>query len=301
MTTTPRALLEHYRQGRNITALLRDEQGAQGNTEAIIELAYDLQTGSYIESMREPAMAEHKRRYAAELAETLCGLGPFESILEAGVGEGTTLSGVLANLGPVRAHGFDLSWSRVAFARRWLGDHGTHATLCTGSLLSMPFADDSIDVVFTSHAVEPNGGREAEILREVTRVARRHVVLWEPSYAHASEAGKRRMHAHGYCRELPETAERLGLRVVEHRALEESANPLNPTAVTVIQCPEATAEAPSDPLACPQFFTPLQPLDGMLFSPEALAVYPVLAGIPCLRRENAVVASRYAAVVERAA
>lgn len=298
MTTTPRELLEHYRQGRNITALLRDERGAEGNTEAIIEVAYDLQTGSYIESMRDPEMAEHKRRYAAELAGTLVGLGGFESVLEAGIGEGTTLSGVLDNLGPVTAYGFDLSWSRVAFARRWLRTCGHDSVhLCTGSLLAMPFADDSVDVVFTSHAVEPNGGREAAILAELTRVARRFVVLWEPSYAHASEAGRRRMDAHGYCRNLPETAETLGLRVLEHRALRESANPLNPTAVTVIQCEPPADVAPKHPWACPQHRTPLRSLGGMLFSPEGLAVYPVLGGIPCLRAENAVVASRYADVV----
>ena len=296
MNTTPRELLEHYRQGRNITALLRDERGAGANTEAIIEIAYDLQTGSYIESMADPAMAEHKRRYAEELASTLVGLGDFESVLE-GVGEGTTLSGVLDNLGPVDAYGFDLSWSRVAYARRWLRERGHPSVrLCSDSLLAMPFADASIDVVFTSHAVEPNGGREDAILLELSRVARKYVVLWEPSHAHATDAGKRRMEDHGYCRNLPEAAERLGLRVLEHRALRESANPLNPTAVTVIQCEPPTRPAPSNPMACPQHRTPLRAVDGMLFSAEALAVYPVLNGIPCLRRENAVVASRYAEV-----
>lgn len=292
---SPRALLGLYREGKNISALLREERGLTHNTEEVIEVAYDLQSGSYVESMKDPAMAEHKRRYAAELAETIRGLGEVESVLEAGVGEATTLAGVLSALGaPVRAYGFDLSWSRVAVAKRWLASHGHPCvTLCTGSLRAIPFATDSVDVVYTSHSIEPNGGQEAPILTELTRVAREYLVLWEPSYAHASEAGKRRMEVHGYCRALPEQAERLGLEVVEHRPLAESANPLNPTAVTVIRTGPSSVPQPSV-LACPRFETPLQEVGGMLFSPEGLVVYPVLGGIPCLREDNGVLASRYA-------
>ncbi|APB35047.1 hypothetical protein GlitD10_2704 [Gloeomargarita lithophora Alchichica-D10] len=51
--------------------------------------------------------------------------------------------------------------------------------------------------------------------------------------------------------------------------------------------------SPTHTLACPEFKTPLQAVGNMLFSPEALTVYPILAGIPCLRVENAIVASKY--------
>ena len=126
---SPRALLGFYREGKNISALLREERGLTHNTEEVIEIAYDLQSGSYVESMKDPAMAEHKRRYAAELAETIRGLGEVESVLEAGVGEATTLAGVLSALGtPVRAYGFDLSWSRVAVAKRWLASHASRCS-----------------------------------------------------------------------------------------------------------------------------------------------------------------------------
>jgi hypothetical protein len=44
--TTPRELQALYKQGKNITQLLKEERGLQCNTDEIIEIAYDLQTGS---------------------------------------------------------------------------------------------------------------------------------------------------------------------------------------------------------------------------------------------------------------
>lgn len=296
--TTPRQLKALYEQGRNISAFLREAQGASENTEPIIEVSYDLQTGSYIAALENPAMARHKEEYTAEVARVVRALTAPESILEAGIGEGTTFAGVLSNLAlpGLQCYGFDLSWSRVAFARRFLRGRGIEgATLCTGSLFQIPFADGSVDVVYTSHTVEPNGGRERPILQELYRVARRYLVLLEPGYELAGAEARARMESHGYCRRLRETCVELGYRVIEHRLFPHSANPLNPTALTIV---EKGAEARSGHvLACPRFKTPLVELGGALFSPEALCVYPVIAGIPCLRSENAIVASKFEEIV----
>lgn len=157
-------------------------------------------------------------------------------------------------------------------------------------------ADNSIDVVYTSHSIEPNGGYEEPILRELFRITRKFLILLEPGYEIAGDEARRRMEAHGYCRNLKGTAESLGYRVLEHKLFPLTANPLNPTALTIIQ-KDATGEPPSHILACPRFKTPLEELGGMLFSPEALLVYPVVGGIPCLRIENGIVASKYKEVV----
>jgi uncharacterized protein YbaR (Trm112 family) len=296
--TTPRQLKALYDQGRNISAILREERGLPHNTPEIIEVAYDLQTGSYIEGMKNEEMAKHKSEYAAEIARTILSLCRPGSVLEAGVGEATTLSGVLRSLGSlVGSYGFDLSWSRVAYAEGWLYGQGIdNALLCVGDLLNVPFLDSSIDVVYTSHSIEPNGGSEESILRELYRVARRYLVLLEPGYELASDEARRRMERHGYCRNLKGTAEALGYQVLEHKLFPFTANPLNPTALTVIR-KEADAEPPKKVLACPKFKTPLREVGGMLFSPEALTVYPIVGGIPCLRVENGIFASKYEEVM----
>lgn len=298
--TTPRELQALYAQGRNISALLREERGLDRNTGEIVEIAYDLQTGSYVAAMEQPSMAAHKRDYSAEIARTILSLCEPASVLEAGVGEATTLSGVLRGLpSGTRSFGFDLSWSRVAWARGWLESQGLPgATLCIGDLLHVPLASDSVDVVYTSHSLEPNRGSEQPMLRELFRVARRFLVLLEPGYELAGEEARRRMDAHGYCRGLRATAEGLGLQVLRHELFPFTANPLNPTAITVIR-KETAAPPPGHFLACPRYGTPLEEIGGMLFSPEALAVYPVVGGIPCLRIENGIFASRYREVAGR--
>ena len=92
---TPRELQALYWEGKNISQLLREEQGLQRNTRETIEVAYDLQTGSYIAAMENAEVAAWNRNYTSEIANTILSLCEPVSILEAGVGEGTTLSGVL--------------------------------------------------------------------------------------------------------------------------------------------------------------------------------------------------------------
>lgn len=292
---TPRELQSAYRQGKNITELLRQAQQTHRNTEEIIEVAYDLQAGSYMAAMASPEMNRHKAAYAAAIAREILSLMAPTSLLEAGVGEATTLSGVIGSLelAPASAYGFDISWSRVLCARTWLESQGRSGpTLCTGSLFHIPFASASIDVVYTSHTIEPNGGMEEPILRELYRVARHWLVLLEPCYELAEEQARQRMERLGYCRDLAATCGRLGYEVVKHELFPLTANPLNPTGITVIR-KSAADSRPAHVLACPKFGTPLRDMGGMLYSPEALAVYPVLGGIPCLRPESAIIASKY--------
>jgi ubiquinone/menaquinone biosynthesis C-methylase UbiE/uncharacterized protein YbaR (Trm112 family) len=277
---------------------MRNERGIQRNTEEIIEVAYDLQTGSYVAAMEDKAIANHKKKYTSELARIIKSLCTPISLLEAGVGEATTLAGVLGHLKTeVRSFGFDLSWSRVVYAKLWLKKKGLpHVTLCTGNLFHIPFADNSIDVVYTSHSIEPNGGNEEPILRELFRITKKFLILLEPGYEHANQEARQRMESHGYCKNLKGIAETLGYDVIEHRLFPFIANPLNPTTLIIIK-KDDNGELPSHVLACPKFKTPLIEIKGMLFSPEALVVYPIVGGIPCLRIENGIFASKYQEVM----
>jgi len=297
---TPRELKKLYTQGKNISALLRKELNVKQNTLEIIEISYDMQTGSYIEAMKSEDMAKHKEEYTAEIAKVILSLCNPMSVLEAGVGEATTLSGVLKHLGnEVNSYGFDLSWSRVAYAKDWLYTQGiTNTVLCSGDLFNIPFLDNSIDVVYTSHSIEPNGGNEEPILRELYRVARKYLILLEPGYELSNEEAKQRMDSHGYCKNLKEASHSLGYDVLKHELFPFASNPLNPTALTIIS-KQIDTEISSDVLACPKFKTPLKLITGSLYSQEALVAYPILGGIPCLRIENGIFASKYQEVMEK--
>jgi hypothetical protein len=294
----PTELKALYEEGKNIDSLLRVDGGLQ-NMEQHIEISYDLQSGSYISGMDDETISAHIERKSKEITRIIESYIEPVSILEAGVGEATTYSSVLRNLTntAINAFGFDLSWSRTSYAKMWLNQNGLYdVNLCTGSLNNIPFADDSIDIVYTSHAIEPNGGKEEIILKELFRVARRLLILLEPTYEFGNEDVRKRIDQNGYCKDLAGHAKRLGCNVVEHKLFPYIRTGNNPTAMTVI-LKEETQKETTNILACPRFKTPLQELGGMYFSPEALMVYPVLAGIPCLRIENGIVASKYDSII----
>lgn len=295
---TPRQLQDEYREhGLNISSALQQRNPVCLEAEEIIEFSYDLQAGSYVNLMQDERRQIAKRELTQEIARTILAYCPPqpESILEAGVGEATTLSGVMQALAipKLATYGFDLSWSRLAHARRWLTQQGlTNYCLCTGSLFSIPFADNSVDVVYTANSIEPNGGHESAILRELYRVSARLVVLVEPAYELAPPEAQRRMEELGYCRNLEGTARQLGYQIMEHRPLPVGpfrAN--NPIAITVIQKSAWPVARSPSVFACPLYKTPLEKMGSVYYSPEGLVAYPSLDGIACLRAENAILAS----------
>jgi hypothetical protein len=291
----PEELRAAYQREENISILLRRELSSALNSEEIIELAYDLQAGSYVEAMNNREYANFKAQSGESLSRYLQKYGEPKTVLEAGVGEATTLSSVLQFYRPpnVSAHGFDLSWSRVACGKKWLADLGLDGiALCTGSLLDIPYEDNSFDTVYTAHSIEPNGGHEARIISELFRVTSRYLLLIEPSYELASPEGKARIDKLGYCKDLKGHGEALGMRIVLHERYPNTANPLNPTAITVIEkSPRATSVRPT--YQCPRFKKSLITDGAFCYGPDTFAVYPILAGIPCLRKENGIIAGLY--------
>jgi ubiquinone/menaquinone biosynthesis C-methylase UbiE len=243
--------------------------------------------------LQNPAARELKENLGRELAVILDRLAPT-SILEAGVGEATSLAPVLNHMKGRPAHvlGFDLSLSRLLFARKHLEENGHgNPRLFVGDLERIPLASSSVDVVVTVHAIEPNHGREEVILSELLRIAGRHLVMIEPSYEMASPEGRARMDRLGYVRGLPAALKRLGhpARLVER--WQHNSNPLNEAALVIVDKSGARTDAE------PQFISPISgsalvKRGDCWFSPEDGHAFPVVAGIPCLAIENAVLASK---------
>ncbi len=256
-------------------------------------IAYDLQAGTYVDHANRNA--DSNNQWGRQLAELIA---PFiqsgDSILEVGCGEATTLCGVLRNLSvkSLVSFGFDISWSRCHVGNQWLCQNGQPDThLFVADLFSIPLADNSIDVVYTSHSIEPNGGRERDAIQEIMRIARKAVVLVEPIYELASAEAQKRMLSHGYVRNLKETAESLGGRVTDYRLLDHCANPLNPSGCVVIEKDPQTRSS-SPVWQCPMTGAPMSEANDLYHVKECGVVYPILRQIPMLRPEHAIIASK---------
>jgi ubiquinone/menaquinone biosynthesis C-methylase UbiE len=77
---------------------------------------------------------------------------------------------------------FDISWSHIRYAKEYAKTIGQGIEFFTTNLFEIPFTGHSIDIVGTSHSLEPNGEQEKEALRELYQVIARYLVLWQPDY-----------------------------------------------------------------------------------------------------------------------
>lgn len=282
--------------GESLTAILSAPDYDSLSKEEKIAIIYDLQAGSYIRALENPATVEQKHRLTSLMAAELRALGWPSSLLDAGVGEGTTLAFLLEHLRevPAHLHGVDVSWSRLAVARQWLSSRGhPDVFLACGSLRHLPYQSGSFDVVMTCHALEPNGGQEKEILAELYRVAARYLVLFEPCQEHCQEQGRARMRALGYINSAAASARELGMNVERHEVFYiHPDKPLNPTSFTLIS--KSVSCEPAVPvLSCPRDLSTLSAGADACFSHTSGLVYPKVGGIPCLLPGNAILASHY--------
>lgn len=282
-----------YARGENAMAYARQALSTDDNSVVAALIAYDLQAGSYVASARENPGGNS--RWCKQLAEILDPLLTKQgSLLEVGCGEATTLAEVLQHVinKPGHSLGLDISWSRCTEGLGWLAEKEVSARLFVADLFNIPLEDASVDVVYTSHSLEPNGGREEDAIQELMRIARRAVVLIEPIYELASVDAQSRMRSHGYVRGLKETAERMGVNVSAYRLLDYTPTSYNPSGLILLEKSEIIQSGAVPAWRCPLTHTPMNDLGDVFSSGQSGLVYPVLRGIPLLRAEHGIVASK---------
>ena len=271
----------------------RGLSNSRNNSIEAIKVSYDLQAGTYIETYKNNRAFVDL--YTGAIAKLIEGLGNHQSVLEAGVGEATTLANVIEKMKnpPAAACGFDISWSRIHCAKAFSASKNVSTDwLFTGDLFNIPLKDNSVDVIYTSHSIEPNGGREKEAIQELYRITSKYLVLLEPAYELASDEAKARMEHHGYVRGLKATAEQLGYKVMEYRLFDYTINPLNPTGLLIIE--KDSAAAPVSPqFVCPITGGTLERSGDCFYGSESLIAYPIIGGVPCLLAENGILASGF--------
>lgn len=294
---------EAHVSGKNITASLREQKGVPSNSPEILEIAYDLQAGSYIDYVRKNS--EKSGAYCSQLANILGHyLSRSSSLLDVGTGELTTISQVVTRLPqmPEKVFAFDISWSRiykgVQHAQQLIGQEFMRFYPFVAEIGEIPLPDKSVSITTSNHALEPNGGRLTELLAELFRVTSETVILFEPCYEINSAEGKERMDALGYIKNIDGAVENLGGRVLKKIKIDNPINPLNPTVAFVIQPKSPNSSNSSSSFASknnafsvPGTSMPLESIEGFLFSNDVGLSYPILKGIPVLRSNLAILST----------
>lgn len=264
-----------------------------------IMISYDFQAGSYRDAYeRNEELHTVKEACNKYLAGVINGFPcPVESILEAGVGEATALVPMLKYLKRDDLKwigGNDISYSRIKIAKDFAIDNGVGMiNLFVADMFNMPIKSDSVDVVYTFHALEPNGGRERELLNELYRIARKYVVLVEPDYEHASTEAKIRMDYHGYVKGLVNISRDNGWEIIVDEPFPITINPKNPSRLIVIRkCCATNVFSKGGMFVCPITHEDLEVVGNAYYSRKGMLAYPIINDVPCLRKENAVLATK---------
>jgi ubiquinone/menaquinone biosynthesis C-methylase UbiE/uncharacterized protein YbaR (Trm112 family) len=284
--------LQTYGRGENVLKALRQNEST--NDDEAVLLSYELQAGSYTK-LFNGVLSTFLNEYSEKIASVLCALPSFKSLLEVGVGEANLINKVCEKIDPrnkIDKFGFDISWSRIRFALQNTNFTGNSLNLFVANLFEIPLPDNSVDVVYSNHSLESNGGREKEMLLEMSRVARQNVVLLEPDYESASLEGKNRMENFRYVRDLKKHATDLGFSVVEDRPFgPDPVNGLNPTRLTIIE--KSTSSIAPAIFVCPVTRSNLTRHKECFFSEESRLIFPIINGIPVLLQSNAIVGTHF--------
>lgn len=279
---------ELYEQGGNIIDFLKTSNNGYVDVESIM-ISYDFQAGSYTRLAKQNH--DYIDRYTDAIKDIFPVFGDFSSIMEVGVGEATLMNPLMHKIDPhnkLQKLGFDISWSRTRYARKNTEETNNTINLFMANLFEIPLPDNSVDIIYTSHSLEPNGGREKEALRELYRVAKNFVILLEPDFHNATEEGKERMTHHGYVKDLARHAKELGFEVITDHPFGVCINPLNPTGLTIIK-KNGIKTGASPSYVCPLTKAALSQSGSVYFSGKSGLIYPIIDGIPCLISSAAIV------------
>lgn len=304
-----KTLKELYGLGVNIMEYIRLKNNSSENSLNTILASYDMQAGLYAGAFLSNALIDKfhvnfvrtslgYRHYVEMFTDELVkeiNKYEYNSILEAGVGEATTFSNLLKKLKnkDAVAKGFDISPSRIKVARDFAQSQGIKdADLFVAGLESIPFADNSFDIVYTVHAIEPNSNNEKAIVQELYRVANKYLIMVEPSYELGNEETKQNIEKYKYIKNLKATIDDLGYKLLKYE-LFPIGTFTNQPAVYVIQ-KENSEEETSTEFCCPVCKKNLEYIGGNYFCAPCDLVYPVLADIPILDSSRAIFFSRYA-------
>ena len=204
----------------------------------IIKHSYDLQAGSYIKFFLKNKDLEKK--YCDEIADIVKKkFGKFESFLDCGCGEMTISYSLIQRLNFIKKFLlFDISLNRMVmgkvFLKKYLKKNNFKKTnfFCS-SLESIPLNDNSINLVFTNHAIEPNKDNAKNIIRELYRITNYGLILNEPDYTSASKEQKKRMIKNNYVKNIPKILKQLKINY-ETVKIKNSIGALNKTTCFII-------------------------------------------------------------------
>lgn len=309
-----------YDENKNIMEFFREINNSNSNSSNSILHSYDIQSGSYIKKYNDlinndDAYAEvllngvqtklkkldYFNTWAQYINDVLKPLD-FSSFFDAGTGECTTLYSIINNniqfWKDKNIYAADISLSRILYGRRFINSlpDKFNINYFTGNLLNIPLTDSAVDIVFTSHSIEPNTNKERDILQELYRIAKKYLVLIEPSYNLGNIETKNNIDKHKYIKNLYSTAKELNYNIIDYRLFNLIDYTNNSEIIIIEKSNEDVVDnntTEQHNYACPVCKNKLIYHNNNYFCSDCFLIYPVINNIPVLNKENSILCSKY--------
>lgn len=257
------------------------------------EISYAVQTGTYEKiTMDNFKNFQHIANKRAELLNAY--MTDECTLLDCGCGELTTLSLETIHLKPCKIYAFDISLNRILHGVGFYKKHGSSSIkfhpFCA-DMGNIPLPDSCIDVVKTVHSIEPNGGNETQIIKELFRVSKKYVILFEPCYEEETPKFKKHMDSHGYAKNLREEIVKNGGTIMEdfvfHNNYEDNSAgvPAPNTHCFIVHVSKEKTSVPG--FICPITTEKLKESDSYMYGGGY--IYNKIHDIPVLRQKNGIV------------
>jgi len=176
-----------------------------------------------------------RREYIRQIVPVLEAV-KFESVLEIGSGASINLYYIRQWFPGKECIGMDFARERIRQAKTFWDKRKTSLSYARGDAAHLPFRDDSVDIVFSSHCLEQlSEDTKCEMaIREMYRVSARKVVMMEPGFELGNLAQKSYIELRGYSKHILSIVTRNGFKLAGYFLLGTTSNALNPTMMIVV-------------------------------------------------------------------
>ena len=261
------------------------------NQEAI-QISYDLQSGSYIKKIKKYKTIDKKvfQVFNKILDKNFKNI---KSVLDFGSGELTRFNYVInffSNKKKIRYFACDISLNRLHVGKNFFDKSfkkkGVNLNLFVVDNFRLPLPDNSIDVIITCHAIEPNRKNKEKIIKELLRVCKKGLCLMEPHYEVATINQKKRMDYYKYVKGIPKFFDKMkyNYKIITKNA---HISPNNPSSIFVVKKKKITKYAKI------QFINPLNKknlvkLRNFLYCTYSGRLFPVFDGITIFSNNSSI-------------
>lgn len=259
------------------------------NKTQIINFAYDLQTGSYIRDWEKKRQTY--RSFIDEIIKVINdNFGELSYLLDCGCGELTNTNLLKKGIKNTKVYGLDFSFNRILAGIKYFNLKNKNLNFVCATLKDIPFKNNSFEVSLTMHAIEPNNGDEEEIIKELSRVSSRGLVLIEPDYKLADIKQKQRMRKYGYTQKLEKILIKKNFKY-KKIPMKNFLSFKNKSSIYVINLNKKK-------IKCPVMVEPItkKPINlinlNYVYSKTSSLIYPIIEGVPILKKEFAMLLAK---------